>query len=87
MAVIANVQAYKGQDLVVDAIKYLSDDELNKIHIRIIGNQNSYYASELHKKASGIEAIEFVPEMERDGIENVYSEWQADFFSLTDEEI
>ena len=74
MAVIANVQAYKGQDLVVDAIKYLSDDELNKIHIRIIGNQNSYYASELHKKASGIEAIEFVPEMERDGIENVYSE-------------
>lgn len=74
MAVIANVQEYKGQDIIVDAIRDLNENELNALHIRIIGNQNSYYACDLKKKVCAIDVVEFVPEMDRNGIESVYSE-------------
>ena len=74
-AVIANVQEYKGQDIILHAMSYLTQKELDKIHIRVIGNQNSFYASELKKQSEKNKLpIDFISEIEREEIEKVYSE-------------
>lgn len=75
MAVIANVQDYKGQDILIDALKELTDGELQQIHVRIIGNQNSVYAKKLaiESKAFG-KTVEFIPPLNREQINEVYDD-------------
>lgn len=74
-AVIANVQEYKGQDILIEALKELSLEEQKRIHVRIIGNQESVFATNLKEKADSLnEAVEFVPPLDRDSIQKVLDE-------------
>lgn len=75
VAVIANVQDYKGQDILIDALKKLTVVELKQIHVRIIGNQNSSYAKNLASEAIQLgKSVEFIPSLNRNQINEVYDE-------------
>lgn len=61
MAVIANVQEYKGQDILIDALKELSTDELQQLHVRIIGNLDSVYAKNLMIRSESLgNTVDFI---------------------------
>ncbi|MBR4574850.1 MAG: glycosyltransferase family 4 protein [Lachnospiraceae bacterium] len=67
--VLANVQQYKGQDVLVDAVLSLTDSERDRICFRIIGNNNSAYAKEqMARSASFGNCIEFCSLMDRDSV-------------------
>lgn len=73
MAVIANVQEYKGQDILIGALKELSLYQLNQIHIRIVGNLDSAYAQSLIEDSESLGGVvEFVPTLSRGEINDVY---------------
>ncbi|WP_026504714.1 glycosyltransferase [Butyrivibrio sp. NC3005] len=69
---IANVQNYKGQDILIDAIELMPQEERELLHIMFIGNYESAYGKEQKKRAEKLKnAIEFVGVMEKTEIENV----------------
>ena len=73
--VIANVQEYKGQDIIIDALEKLTEDERRNISIRIIGNDSSAFAGELKKRAAMLgDCVEFLSFMDRDSIEDEFAE-------------
>lgn len=71
IAVIANVQNYKGQDILIDALNTLTEEEREFFHVKIVGNIESVYASLVQKKASVLgDIVEFTGQI---GREKVYS--------------
>lgn len=75
MAVIANVQEYKGQDILIEALKELTEEEQKRIHVKIIGNQESVFATNLKEIAQILnETVEFIPPIDRDSIQRILDE-------------
>lgn len=75
MAVIANVQEYKGQDILIEALKELIVEEQKIIHVRIIGNQESVFATNLKEIAHILnETVEFIPPIDRGSIQKILNE-------------
>ena len=71
MLIPANVQTYKGQDILVDAVARLTEQERDRIHIEIIGNNDSAFAKEQIVRARQYgDCIEFIPFMERETVED-----------------
>ena len=72
-AVIANVQRYKGQDILIEALKELSTKELSKIHISIIGNQNSAFALDLKERSVSLAGtVSFIPPVSREKVNKIF---------------
>lgn len=71
-AVIANIQAYKGQDILIEAVSLLSSDEREMLRIRIVGNQESAYAAGVKKKAEPLAGtIEFTGPVGREKVQEI----------------
>ncbi len=68
---IGNVQDYKGQDILVEALKRLPQEALEKVHVRIIGSQQSAYATAVREAAKGVEQIAFLQAVDRAEIHKV----------------
>lgn len=72
---IGNVQDYKGQDILIAAIKLLPNEYRDKIHFRIIGSQVSAYATKIKEEALELgEMVTFLPFVEREKIHEVLDE-------------
>lgn len=71
IVMIGNVQDYKGQDILVDALKRLPQELLKKIHVSIIGSQQSAYATAVKKAAEGLRQISFLPVANRAAIHEI----------------
>lgn len=70
---IGNVQEYKGQDILVDAVGKLGSEYRERLHVRIIGGKESLYYNEIRQKAGRYAGVvEFVPPMGRDGVYRAY---------------
>lgn len=65
---IGNVQDYKGQDILVEALRQLPQEALDKIHVSVIGSQQSAYATAVREAAKGLEQVSFLPAVDREGI-------------------
>ena len=66
---VSNVQSYKGQDLLIDMLEMMDKHALEKIHIRVVGPQESQFAKEIKKRAKSLEnTIEFLPPVDREKI-------------------
>lgn len=68
---IGNVQDYKGQDILVEAVKGLPQEALEMIHVSVIGSQQSAYATAVRETAKGLECISFLPVMGREEIHGI----------------
>lgn len=69
LVAIGNIQEYKGQDVLVDAVRKLSQEEKRQIHLRIIGSQDSVFADKVKKTAQELkDTIEFIPPIDREAI-------------------
>ncbi|MBQ8200128.1 MAG: glycosyltransferase family 4 protein [Lachnospiraceae bacterium] len=63
---IGNVQDYKGQDILIKAIKKMPQTYLEQAHFRIVGGKDSAYMRMVKKMAEGLEeSVEFVPPVRR----------------------
>lgn len=71
LVVIGNVQDYKGQDILVEALKQLPQETLGKLHVSIIGSQQSVYATTVREAAEGLEQIAFLPTVDRAEIHHI----------------
>lgn len=70
---VGNVQEYKGQDILIDAIKQLPEEAKKKIHVSIIGGNNSAYYHSVVTSAEELEnIIDFIPPINRDKIYKYY---------------
>lgn len=58
-AVVGNVQNYKGQDLLIDAIKYLDEKTRQRSEFFIYGNKVSKYAEDLMWEARDLTCVHF----------------------------
>lgn len=75
ICVTGNVQYYKGQDVLIDALSYLDESERKCINIKIIGPQESQYATDLKAKARKYDnLIEFVMPVNREKIHSLLNE-------------
>lgn len=68
---IGNVQDYKGQDILIEALKKLPQEALGKVHVSIIGSQQSAYATAVREAAKGLEQVAFLQAVDRAGIHKV----------------
>ncbi|MBD5493225.1 MAG: glycosyltransferase family 4 protein [Lachnospiraceae bacterium] len=69
---IGNVQEYKGQDILIQALKQLDEKVLEQIQVKIIGFQPSVYANAVKKSAEGLgNVVEFIPPVDREEIHRV----------------
>lgn len=71
IVVIGNVQDYKGQDILVEALKRLPQEAIEKVHVRIIGAQQSAYATAVRRAAEKIEQVSFLTAVDREEIHEV----------------
>lgn len=75
---IGNVQEYKGQDVLVDAIRILPDKYKKKIHICIIGGKDSLFYTKVKQSADKFFGlIDFMPPLERNEVYEIYSNADA----------
>ena len=76
---VGTVQEYKGQDILVDAIKHLPEKYREKIHVSIIGGNNSKYYDSVKVSAESVgDIVDFFPPVAR---EEVYQYYQnADIY-------
>jgi glycosyltransferase involved in cell wall biosynthesis len=73
--VIATLQKYKGQDLVLDALASLTQEERDKIQITFVGEQNSQFASSLKDMANKYtDCVLFRDPMNRENIQRLLQE-------------
>lgn len=76
---VGNVQEYKGQDVLVNAIKCLPKKYKEKVHVSIIGGSNSNYYNTVRKSAMELgDVIEFVPPVTREEVYEYYK--KADIY-------
>ena len=72
---IGNIQKYKGQDILINALKMLDRKVRAQIHVRIVGFHPSAYANDVKKMAEGLEDIvSFIPPADREGIYSLLDE-------------
>lgn len=72
LVTIGNVQEYKGQDLLVEAISGLSQEERQKVHLRIVGSQDSAFADAVKARAQELGGtIDFIPPADRETIQKI----------------
>lgn len=70
---VGNVQEYKGQDVLINAIKQLPGEYRNKLHVTIIGGKSSAYFNSVKKAALEINnMVDFVPPVSRDAVYQYY---------------
>ena len=69
---VSNIQRYKGQDLLIDMLELLDEDVLKRIHMRIVGSQDSQFANELKERAKKYkDVVEFVPPVNREKVDEM----------------
>lgn len=74
-ALIGIVNERKAQDIYIDAIKQLSNDEMDKTRFYIIGYyDNGEYASRIIEEAKNLEKIIITGNLTREEMDNIYSE-------------
>lgn len=74
-AVVGPVIEIKAQDIYIDAIKQLSNDEMDKTRFYIIGfYDNGEYASRIIEEAKSLENIVITGNLTREEMDNIYSE-------------
>lgn len=72
LVTIGNVQEYKGQDILIDALTKLSREEKQKVHLKIVGSQDSAFADSVKKAAQGLEdTVEFIPPKDREAVHKI----------------
>ena len=64
-AVVGNVQDYKGQDILIGAVKLLDDDKRSHSEFFIYGNKASKYAEDLMQEAEELPCVHFEGEILR----------------------
>ena len=73
--VIANVQNYKGQDILIGAVKKIPYEDRKFLSVKIVGNTESAYASNLKIQAETLgDVVEFTGKVDRKEIENIFKE-------------
>jgi len=76
---IGNVQEYKGQDVLIDAVRLLPDEYKKQIHISIIGGKESLFYTRVKQAADKFpDLIDFMPPLERNEVYRIYG--NADVF-------
>lgn len=76
---IGNVQEYKGQDILIDAISFLPDSYKKQIHFCIVGGKDSLFYTKVKQQAEKYnELIDFIPPLERNEVYEIYN--NADVF-------
>lgn len=72
LVAIGNLQEYKGQDILVNAVIKLSQKEKQEVHIRIIGSQDSAFADMVKETAQKLkDTIEFIQPVDRETIHRI----------------
>lgn len=72
---IGNVQEYKGQDILIKALKMLDWKVRAQIHVKIVGFRSSAYANRIKKMAEGLgEIVSFLPPADREAIHGLLDE-------------
>ncbi|MCI9396482.1 MAG: glycosyltransferase [Lachnospiraceae bacterium] len=73
--VIGNVQAYKGQDILIQALKVLDKKSREHICVEIVGFRPSAYANAVKEAAESIrDTIHFIPPVDRGEIHRLLDE-------------
>lgn len=66
---LGNVQEYKGQDILIEALKCLDEKAREQIQVRIVGFKPSAYANAVKEAAESLgDIIEFVPPVGREEV-------------------
>ncbi len=66
---IGNVQEYKGQDILIQALKRLGEEERRQIQVNIVGFQPSAYANAVKALAEDLsDVVDFIPPVGREEI-------------------
>lgn len=66
---IGNVQEYKGQDILIQALKQLDEEERQQIQVNIVGFQPSAYANAVKALAEDLlDVVNFIPPVGREEI-------------------
>lgn len=69
LVTIGNVQEYKGQDILIDAMRKLSQEERKRVHLRIVGSQDSVFADMVKEAAHELkDSVEFIPPVDRETV-------------------
>ena len=72
---IGNVQEYKGQDILIQALNRLDNETIERIHVRIVGFQPSAYANFVKDQAKELgSVVSFVPPKDRGQIHRLLDE-------------
>lgn len=75
LIIIGNVQEYKGQKILIQALKLLDRAVTEQIHVRIVGFQPSTYANEVKKLAEELGGmVEMIPPADRESIHRMLDE-------------
>lgn len=71
---IGNIQEYKGQDILLSAIKKIPESYYKKVHFTILGNQQSLFAARIIEDSREInDIVTFLSPVGREGIHNILS--------------
>lgn len=74
-AIVGFVEERKAQDIYIDAIRQLSNDEMDKSKFYIIGSyDNGEYASRIIEEAKSLKNIIITGNLTREEMDNIYSE-------------
>lgn len=72
---IGNVQEYKGQDILIQALKRLDSETIEQIHVKIVGFQSSVYANDVKTQAEELgSTVSFMPPTDREQIHRLLDE-------------
>lgn len=73
--IIGNVQEYKGQDILIQALKRLDSETIEQIHVKIVGFQPSAYANAVKAQAEELgSVVDFMPPTDREQIHRLLEE-------------
>lgn len=72
---LGNVQKYKGQDILIEALKELDENVREQIRVRIVGFQPSAYANAVKEAAESLsDLVEFMPPVGREEVHRLLTE-------------
>lgn len=72
---LGNVQAYKGQDILIEALKRLDKKAGEQVRVRIVGFQPSAYANAVKEASESLgNLIEFIPPVGREEVHRLLEE-------------